>query len=701
VDRRSVSSLLPYLDESPGNPLLRISTIAQDLDAPEKTSFPFSVISEPDPLTLLIEAHFATDAGSELKRVFLLVQRDRYPLTSDDLWPINNSEIDQSWQETFSFHKREKQSGSFIVLSHQIDETGGLRPLQSLFFCKKRSIFFPPFCPDCGLPLQQCYDDDLLIRSGLHPYSSSLRRYLFCPSCSSTATPGFYVDELDRSDPLTVKDRRALIKSFALLLESGKQGDPFPCKDCPDQRGCYGADDLVLSRIVPFSFYPFFMLIFEAMTLNALDFLPLLSGATFDEVEARLKARRQFGRINCLKAYQPDFSARVPRLFDGGEKDFLEVFYLKLSFLGEIVQSVSGGDFDKHPDLRLSLERIWVKLPDHGTLLPFFWNFKVGVIGLNKAAQASSFPKLPESYGLQFLGLTWFFTLLVNKKQNIAKVYLSLGEVVDQFLSGGDPLAGGFLKKDFASPFLPENTFWSPEGRGVKKDWVPLWEKGLRLGWSLTKASLKTDLRWSEEEFRQQLEEVREEVKKHLFQERAMEEGRADRPSAVESTAASMTAPMRAPAAPTVAEGGAENEVIHHLLLKILDRWRLGMEAEKKEVQGTVILSTEGSKAEEKELEQTVILSAEALSKQSLSPPSQEKTTKEDMPETVFLFAPGGGAAPGGEPSQRTRPEPRESDKKENIRKDEGKLPEEDDLAETVFLGPERIRDMERKNQKK
>jgi len=453
------------------------------------------------------------------------------------------------------------------------------------------------------------------------------------------------------------------------------------------------------------------MFIFEAMTLNAMDFLPLLSGATLDEVEARLKARRELGRIRSLKAYQPDFAAKIPRLFDRSEKEFLEVFYLKLSFLGEIISSIfSGGGFDKHPDLRLSMDRIWVKLADHGTLLPVFWNFKVGIIGLNKAGHASSFPKLPESYGLHFLGLIWFFTLLVNKKQNIAKVYLSLGEVVDQFLSGGDPLSEGFLRKDFASPFLPENIFWSPEGKGVRKDWHPLWERGLRLGWSLTRASLKTDLQWSKEEFRQQLEELREEAKKDLLQERPMEEGRADRPeSAVEFTAesmaqpmaASMTAPMPAPAAATVAEGGAENEAIHHILLKILDRWRLGVEAEKEEVQGTVILSTGGGKAEEKELKETVILSPEALKKESLSPPSQGKEIKEDMPETVILFAPGGVPTGDREPSPPARLESRESDKKKDIQKDEGKLHGDDVLAETVFLGPERVRDMEKKNQKK
>ena len=256
-------SLLPYLEPSGAKFHLSFSLISKEPSIQEKSHSPFLNISESDPFARLIQAQFVTDAGSEIKRVFVLLQRDEYPLSEDALWPISNHDIDERWQRTFSPYSDKKQDSSVVILANQIRKDGGLSPLQSLFYCKPKQIFFHPPCPKCGLPVQQCYDDDLLTSLGLQPYSMSLMRYLFCPACfESLGQSDFFASSLKGSNSPILKDRWNLITEFGQLTEGGKPSSQFPCSHCPNCQECYGAEGLAISRIIPFSFYPFFMLIF-------------------------------------------------------------------------------------------------------------------------------------------------------------------------------------------------------------------------------------------------------------------------------------------------------------------------------------------------------------------------------------------------------------------------------------------------------
>jgi hypothetical protein len=582
----------------------------------------------------------------------------------DELWPINNHDIDQSWQKAFSFYSRGRQKRSVITLAHQIDHTGGITPLHSLFFCKKRRIFFHPPCPHCGLPLHQCYDDNLLSRLGFQPYATSLERYLFCPSCfASKGISDFYVYESEGPDPstlkTTLKNRWDLMKAFGFLLDKGEHHDHFPCLDCPDKGDCYGSDDMVVSRMVPFSFYPFYMLIFEAMSLNALDFLSLVSGASFEELEARLRAKGELGRMGCLNEVKQDRLVKVPFLFDKDERYFVEVLYLKLSFLGELIRAVFSSDQDtyKHPDLRLSIDRIWVSLPEHDGLLPFFWDFNVMITDIMRNPhEAPSFPKTPPSYGLHFLSLVWFYALLVNRKQDVAQVYHSLGAVIDKLDAADGFSFKNIIEEGSIETFLPENIFWRPEGKTIPENGHILWERSLNLGWSLLRAALHDDSKWSQEEFCQQLELLRAEVKKNLFQEM---------PEYVH-----YAQPL-------------ETKAIYSILTTVIDKWRLRIEAEKKEetLEKTVVLSAgdfqkeaatpevKGEEGEEEALAETVVLSREEFRKQAEAP-TVEDTTREALAETVVL-------SPGGTQEKIMGPPLK--------KKKEG---EEEALEKTVVLSP-------------
>ena len=612
-----IPSLLPYLELTDTKFRLNFPLISQDGSILEKSPFPFLVISESDPFARLIEARFVTDAGSEIKRVFLLLQKDEYHLTRDELRPLNNQDIDQCWQKAFLFYSRKNQDGSGIVLADQVGEDGGLVSLQSLFFCKSKRIFFHPPCPVCGLPLQQCYDDDILTGLGFQQYSASLKRYLFCPSCfGSTGESDFYVFSLESSDHSALKDRWDLIKDFGRLTEVRNRLNRFPCINCSSHQECYGSDGLAVSRIVPISFYPFYMLIFEAGSVNIYDFLSLISGASFDDLESRLSKKQELGRINCLKALKRNSLATTPFFFDKNKRYFLEVLYLKLSFLGELVQTIFSRIDD--PGFGLSIDRIWINLTDQSGLLPFFWNFKLKLIDIGGNAVKPPFlPKLFPYYSPHFLGIIWFYTLLVNKKQDISEVYVTLGEKIEKIVPSDDDSLESFLKNSFDGAFSPENIFWIPDGKSVSQDWVRLWEKSIGLGWFLLKIGLRTglmeDSKWSKDKFQQELENLRKEVKDKLFSHEL---------NFVQT------------------EPEPENKAISDILAKIMEKWSIGLDAQKDELEKTVVASTANGEwfdnknvvsQDEYGIEETVILSPDDFRKEK-SPSVQ--ADENDMPAT-------------------------------------------------------------------
>jgi len=431
------------------------------------------------------------------------------------------------------------------------------------------------------------------------------------------------------------------------------------------------------------------MMIFETLCLNALDFLSLLSGANFDEVEADLREKRESGRVVCLKAVQ---SAGLPgpAFFFQDDRFFLEVLFLKLSFLGELIKKAfSRDDIPEHPDLRFRLDRIWITFPDSNILSPFFWNFKVMAIDLDRDTfESPSFPELPNSNGLYSLGVVWFHTLLINKKQSLAKLSLSLREGENR--SRSDPA------------FLPVNIFWDPGRKTVRETWHPLWEESLGLGWSLLKVSPRYDPGFLRETFWQELETLRQEVKKRLFGEPTVEVRK-----------------------PIVAETEVEDEAIHRTLLRIQKKWHMDAE-----VSTEASSSRSQGKDAHEAIPETILLSSpEGLFRPERLAPKEtdvidkgeekgippEETLRDTLVrreeqglegdllmETVIL-------GPKGDTAPSSRILPRESivgDKRILQREPEGgrtsgktrKQPMEGDLPETVILGPGKVRDSKKRN---
>jgi hypothetical protein len=487
-------SLLHYLTGTKAPFSLGIVSGFSALKAETAPLFPFEIIDDTSALTRIIRARVGSDAGSVVKQVFLLLSRDDYPLTAAGLNPLTNMDIESAWQDAFRNHVK---GGSLIALSAQGDEKGGLEPFRSIFSCTKFRQFFGPPCPQCGKELELCRDDTLLGKAGLNPYSKTLARYLACPVCSlNEGDRTFYSYAPDAADPVQVKGTAELIMGFGEL----KNGD-LPCIRCPEHTACY-QDRHVLSVILPVAFYPFYLLMFEAASLNACDYLSLLSGAPFEEMEQTLDSQRQFARKGLVRLLKD--RANSPLLFTGDAREFLEVLYLKLCFLGEVAGYVLS---DKrrftYPGFGPSLDRLWVQISEQSSLLPAFWTFKLTLMDMEPEIPGV-LPSAGSDYATHCMGMLWFHALVRNRSQDIRAINEGIVAVLKKKQ----------IHKDMPV-FGPENIFWEPRPAPVK--WKGLWDKALDIGRALLLDAGKPGFLL--DEFWQAFHNLRDEIKKELFLE--------------------------------------------------------------------------------------------------------------------------------------------------------------------------------------
>ena len=677
-------SLLPYLAPGKGGTGLEITLRSEDSSSLAADADPFLVIAEADPLTRLLKAAFVTDSGSRIKEVFLLLQRDAYQLTTTQLAPLTNVDIEDFWQKTYRYQDQHQRGSPLITLQQQLDKQGKLTPFQPLWFCRTTRTYFHPACPACGAPLQLCSNDQLLASLGLPPYSLSLSRYLFCPSCfSSGSDTDFYVHHRSAHDPPRVKDCGQLVRAFGQLVQAGNAGSGVPCMACPHREECFGAATTAAPPVLPFSFYPFHMLIYEAMSLNGLDFVALLAGASLEELEARLRQNGGPGRAAYLGGMSASRGTLRPFLFSDDARLFLEILYLKLTFLQLIVAELFPDPEKDQPDPLLFIDRTWVKLTDRAGLQPYLWNFEVRFLDLlRNPLDLPAHPPLPRAYALHLLGLIWFSVLLTNSKQELSQVQRAVERAHDRVLAGDRDLPDD-LTVD--SAFLPENIFWHPAPCELDEDWRHLWEEALRPGWSLLQASAQSGTTGFQEELVRTLEELRTSIRALLFLERtaAMEAGEAAEAEAIHSILSRlMTKWRQAEAVP------AEEEWEKTVVLPSGDGFEttlpLGesLASAPGDAAATMILTPpearqSGAAAMDEEIfQETVVLSGKGTGgplQAEAAPPPQ---AADDLAETVILGTPGAGGAQEPAP---VPPPPVEAD-------ETGSLPPE--LAETVILAP-------------
>jgi hypothetical protein len=380
------------------------------------------------------------------------------------------------------------------------------------------------------------------------------------------------------------------------------------------------------------------LLIFEADTLSAPDFLALISGASFEALKANLSGKQARGRLRCLQTYEHTRAAHSDYIFDSdSQKGFLEILYLKLSFLGELIREFfSDSNRAVYCDASLSLDRVWVRVADQAGLLPQFWNFNISILDIwSDLIHQPHLSKYPPAYGHHFLGTIWFYALLVNDHQSVENVRAELDKHMPA-LSAQDRVFSEIIQTEGGGTvFAPENIFWNPESKHVAKNWQALWNKSLDIGAAILAAGFQSERKWSPDEFRLDYNSLRTDIKKELF-------GQA--PSA------------------TPAKHPSEDPAIADILNRLLAKWRREIRPPKtplsQENIETVILS---GPQETEALAETVKLSPSTPLEASLSsnPPTGEE-------ETLIL-----------PPKNRLNPQ-----------KPEAQSPDEELIQETVILSP-------------
>jgi len=687
-------SLLPYL-EGRKSPCLAVSLVGGDPDGFMRNPFPFVTLDDRDPLATLLQARFLSDTEASVKELFLLVEKQSYSLKGETLRPVTNGMVEKAWQSAFSFYRSADPSTGFLPLAAQVSDDGSLMRLASLFYCKKRAIFFHPPCPRCGLPLDLCTDDSYLLDRGLPPYSGSLTRYLFCRSRECEGGSAFYAFERAPRDPSHVKDYGDLVRSFASSLDSGLLGR-LPCAQCSEREDCLGSDQAATLGMVPFSFYPFYMLAFESMSLNAVDFSWLLSGAPVREVADRLRIGQQNARAERVERFSSGRTRGF--LFQNDPRFFLEVLYLKLSLLHAIMEKAPDEDRLAHPDLGLSLDAMWVKVAEN-SLLPSFWSFTVRPLDLFYPRSLGTSKLSPiRSPNLYSLALIWFYVLTVNKSQSLEDVALAIEDHIKATLPEGRSQQSVRSGRPSDDAFLPAHLFWSPgadEAPILPETYVSLWERSLALGWSLLGSAQNSTL-WSRDGFLNEIEALRGQVHAEMFS------------AALSDSHKMETSPL-------------SNSDIHCILEAIMSKSRAeykrgprpaaGLADVEEESMQTVILTSgstgSGTRFDEasgrKALDQAAIPSpGSAHPKQAAQPPGEEKEN-EGLEKRVILSpwtdasAPAGRDAmeAGGEAATSRHPEDelektviisRKGQEKEGPQGAARKEPEEADEEKTVVL---------------
>ncbi|MHB1012766.1 MAG: hypothetical protein ACYC37_07670, partial [Desulfobacteria bacterium] len=557
-------SLLPFLERNPGTFHLRFPLASQDPEALAHSSFPFSLISDSDPIARVVAARVDTDGGDRVASLFFLVQKDRYCLESESLHPVTNIGIEKAWQRAGAAYRRigDRYGPRFFEGQSGVD--GIPIPFAPLFFCKEKGSYFHPPCPRCGRILSLCTDDAVLGAAGLPLYSGSLERHLFCEACAGSAGGNFYAVEAGSGAPPVLRDRISLVREFGRVLGGSSSETGFPCPACPDREECFGPSLKALARVVPFSFYPFHAFAFDAMSLCAPDFLALLSGAAAESLAKRLDSAGERGRATLVRA-AGDAS---PLLFEGGERRFLEILYLKLSLLGELFDTLPSGEtLGRPPEFRPSVDRAWVALGPARDQLPRYWNFHTTVLDIGRCDD-EDLPRAgsPGRADLAFLGVAWFEALLANAKQDGVAVRRALSERLGNPPRGeSSPFPGA---RDSRSPFFAGNLFFEPAAEPLSEGTVELWDGVLAAGWSILLFSAGKETAAGRETIMAEIRTLRARVRERLF------EGATPAALPVSGAQARKAGPAAQPRMPGALETGDDADAaIAGILDAILRKW--------------------------------------------------------------------------------------------------------------------------------
>jgi hypothetical protein len=501
-------SLLPYL-----NTHAQEGIYIQFFLSVNRNVFSKTAGSERYPITHQRHARVTVGGRHKLLDVVCIFQPDGYCIDPSVLNPITNQDLENIWQQTWKQVNKMDADARPFALPGQIGKKGELIHLRPLLYCSLKDRYGHLLCPACGGPLILCKDDDLLISAGLGTYGGSLDRYLYCANCrQKEKSTIFYAPSSLETSSTKVRDSDALIEAFSRILAKSDLSDQLPCIGCNEAANCYGPESLVLKRMRPMQFFPFHMLMQRASTLNAVEFIALLSGAEPKELEplpfheSGLFAPDHLGEVLSRLARGSGY------LFGRDDRLFLEILYLKLTFLHELFALVRHRSFTAAG--RMCLEGIGVEIGLPGSKLPGFWHFSLKLI--NPIGCPGSHPpgsRLPHFLTIEFLGRAWFYVLLANDKQSVDSVLNAIEQgQASVFFENADP--GAVLEHGV---FHPGNIFRHPRVLTPDPEWLPLWMEALAQGCVLARTAQGKDGQCDLGDFDHQLEQLRQRIHGKLF----------------------------------------------------------------------------------------------------------------------------------------------------------------------------------------
>jgi hypothetical protein len=416
-------------------------------------------------------------------------------------------------------------------------------------------------------------------------------------------------------------------------------------------------------------------------------------------------------------------------MFGGdSEKDFLEILYLKLSFLGELISKFfSDSNGAVYCDASLSLDRGWVRVADQAGLLPKFWNFNLSILDIwSDLSHPPHLSKYPPAYGHHFLGTIWFYALLVNDHQSVEDVRSELDRHLPAFSAQDQVFSQNIQTEGAGTVFAPENIFWNPASKQVGENRHRMWRKSLDIGGAILAAAFQAEHQWSPDEFWLDYNTLRTDIKMELF-------GQADRatPAALSSedpAIADILIRLHAkwrrenqpPATPltendtpkAILPGPQETEApAETLILAPGAQLKTSLSSDRPTAGEETLILPSNSRpqppnlaspsSDEELIQETVILSP---GNSAPTPPGLDSINsnmgQEDLPETVVL-SPGGRpggrsnlAAPTSLPDSQTnlRQQPGGDNIQPQMGADKKEGPPQDDdiLTETVILRPDK-----------
>lgn len=661
------ASLLPFLQPSGCAPRLALTEGVTD------ASYPFAVVDNSAPFSRVIRGSFLTDGGSRLKDVFLVLQRDRYHLENTAFSKITNIEIEASWVRVKTRASAGLCGDGLIELASHLSVGEKSKMFAPLLFCREKQLFLPLLCPSCSRELELCSDDELLQHKGLHPYSTSVRRYLYCPSCSNSAQSEFFVREREDSDPLFLSDGMDLLRRLLRHKDGGVGNNAFPCASCSEQDTCYGDANSVRSRLLPLSFYPFHMMIVAAPALNALDFTSLVSGADTGGLSRQIDRRAFPGRFFSLKALETAGPVKWTNFTQADERGFLELLFLKLSLLEEVVGKIAAD-----PETALRGERVWVYLPRVCRNLPMGWNFRLLFIDDITPVPATHELERSPSLALARAGLFYFQVLLGSGALGAD----SIAEAVSQYLSGKSDEGGSGGMSLLKAMCVPANMSRDPDGYIANRLGEDCWHDACSAGFALLDAA-RSRSSMNCTEIRHSLQNLLEVVRAALYstvkvtvESAPAVAGLDDREAklAIHRVVSDMIASCRSEVheKPAVLPAVHFDEVVETVILRSGAAVEPPVaEAASSEDAATVILAAPPPVQEkaanilpdpaEDELQETVIMSAQRPEEPvretaqprppaAVPPPSVAAVPEQDddLAETVMIVPPAGRNRPGG-----------------------------------------------------